>query len=100
MTIVWTGIQMEGGDSFVGSEIKMTLEDKGYWVALSMAPGIGPKRFQKILDFFGSAEAGWKGSMQAWEKLLGAKAAAGFYEFRKGVDPVGILERLDRKAIK
>jgi len=78
----------------------MTLEDKGYWVALSMAPGIGPKRFQKIIHFFGSAEAGWKGSIQAWEKVLGPKAAAGFHEFRKRVEPVGILERLDRKAIK
>jgi DNA processing protein len=80
--------------------MKMTIEEKGYWVALSMAPGIGPRRFRKILDFFGRAEEAWRASPQALLKLLGASLATGFSDFRRGVDPRTIIEDLEKKGIK
>lgn len=78
----------------------MTIEEKGYWVALSMAPGIGPKRFQRILDFFGRAEEAWQASPQVLQKLLGGKLAVEFSDFRRQVEPRAILEDLAKKRMK
>jgi DNA processing protein len=37
-------------------------EERDYWVALSLAAGIGPVRFQRLLEQCGSAEAAWHAS--------------------------------------
>ncbi|MFQ5593522.1 MAG: DNA-processing protein DprA [Anaerolineae bacterium] len=43
-------------------------EDLKYWVGFNMVPGIGPKRFESLLKYFGSAGDAWQahaGDLQA-----------------------------------
>lgn len=58
-------------------------QEKTYWVAFSVFPGIGPVRFRLLLDRFGSAKA-------AWAAPLSEK----FIHFRKTFDIEEYLERL------
>jgi DNA processing protein len=46
------------------------VDEVAYWVAFNLVPGIGPKRTQLLLDYFGSLE-------QAWEADTWRLAAAG-----------------------
>ncbi|MEK7592031.1 MAG: DNA-processing protein DprA [Patescibacteria group bacterium] len=59
-------------------------EERKYWVAFSVFPGVGPVRFRLLRDFFGSAKAAWN----APEKTLRAvklpeKLVNEFLDFRK-----------------
>jgi len=36
------------------------LDQKAFWVGLSLAPGIGPAKFRRLVDALGSPEAAWK----------------------------------------
>ncbi len=38
----------------------MSDEELAHWVAFTRVPGIGPARFQKLLDFFGDAVTAWR----------------------------------------
>ena len=35
-------------------------DERAYWVVLSMATGIGPVRFQRLLDVCGGARGAWQ----------------------------------------
>ena len=38
------------------------MDDVKYWVGFNLVKGVGPVRFRRLLDFFGSAEAAWLAS--------------------------------------
>lgn len=59
-------------------------DEKRYWVAFSVFPGIGPVRFGHLLNTFGTAKA-------AWEAPLSDK----FIHFRKTFDIDEYLEKLN-----
>jgi len=59
-------------------------DEKRYWVAFSVFPGIGPVRFRLLLEHFGSAK-------KAWEAPLSDK----FIHFRKTFDIDEYLEKLE-----
>lgn len=44
-------------------------DERVYWLALHRAPGVGPRRFQKLLEHFGSARATFEAGV---EDLVGA----------------------------
>ncbi len=58
-------------------------EERKYWIAFSVFPGIGPIRFRKLLDLYGSAKA-------AWEQPLSEK----FVLFKKTFDIEAYIEKL------
>ncbi len=58
-------------------------QEQHYWVAFSVFPGIGPVRFQRLLDTFGTAKA-------AWEAPLSDK----FIHFKKTFNIDEYLEKL------
>lgn len=59
-------------------------EERTYWVAFSVFPGIGPVRFKLLLDYFGSAKAAWEASASELKKIkLGEKLTDEFVDFRK-----------------
>lgn len=69
-----------------------------YYLAFSLAPGVGPKGFQKLIRLFGSAERAWKGSSSNFKKAgVGKVNFAKFNEFRKTFDTREYLNKL-RKA--
>lgn len=69
--------------------------DLPYWLALNRVKGIGPARFKLLLDAFGTAEAAWRGSINAWQAAgLDTRTANGFEQQRKRIVPEAEVERL------
>ncbi len=67
-------------------------------LAFSLAPGIGPKRYQSLLRIFGSAKIAWKGSEKKLKAAgVGKVNFAKFDAFRKTFAISEYLEKL-RKA--
>lgn len=54
-----------------------------YWVAFNQAPGIGPKRFYKLLRHFGEARRAWEADGRELARELGEKITADFLAFRR-----------------
>lgn len=76
-------------------------EDKRYWVGLTLVKGIGAVRLRALLEYFGSAEAAWNGSLF---DLVGAglspKLAERLQQARKSVDLEEILSQAEKNQIK
>lgn len=54
-----------------------------YWLGFAVFPGIGPVRFKKLLDHFGTAKSAWEAGVEDLKKKgLGEKIAMRFDEFR------------------
>ncbi len=76
------------------------MEEKDYWVAFSVFPGIGPVRFKLLLDYFGSARKAWEAPASALKNIhLGNKLSDDFVEFRKSYDISSYLKDLRDKKI-
>ena len=59
-------------------------QDKKYWVAFSVFPGIGPVRFKLLRDYFGNVEAAWNSSLNDLRTIhLGDKLIDEFIAFRE-----------------
>jgi len=70
-------------------------KERPFWVAISLLDNIGPKRFNKIVDYFGSAKLAWQASDREWRKLnWGDKTIQGFLSFRRKFDPYRYLKQL------
>lgn len=74
------------------------METKDYILGFSLAPGVGPKGFQKLIRLFGSAQKAWEGSEADFKKAgVGKVNFAKLDEFRKTFDSREYLNKL-RKA--
>lgn len=72
-----------------------------YFLAFSLSPGVGPKRFQNLLKIFGSAESAWEGTAKQYSNAGVGKSAFGkFEEFRKVFDIGAYLERLKKAKVE
>lgn len=78
----------------------MDLDEKAYWLALSGAPGIGPRRFNKLLEVFGSAREVWEGSLPALSTVLGRSPAEELADYRKRVEPRKVWDALVETGYK
>lgn len=80
----------------------LSLDELAHWVAFSRFPGIGPKRFQKLLTFFDSdVIAAWQAeSNQLSEAGIDQKTIEKFVAHRKTVTPQLELERLEKRRIR
>jgi DNA processing protein len=66
-----------------------------YWVGFSHVSGIGPKRFERLLDFFGDAETAWcanKGTLK--QAGLDNRTIDHFLKVRSSIDPGRQLDRV------
>lgn len=59
------------------------LDEKLYWLGFSAFSGIGPMKFQSLLNRFGSAKAAWEAKEEDLSKVLGEKLASKLNRFRK-----------------
>ncbi|HLZ23596.1 MAG TPA: DNA-processing protein DprA [Ktedonobacterales bacterium] len=74
--------------------------DLPFWLALHRVKGIGPARFNLLLDAFGTAEAVWQSGSNGWLAAgLDTRTAAAFEVQRKGIVPEAELERLRRLRV-
>ena len=78
----------------------MAQEEALYWLALSRAPGIGPKRFFRLLEAFGGAGEAWTASPALLTGVLGRQPARELLAYRRAVNVEEEWEKLKTKGIK
>ncbi|MDP1723062.1 MAG: DNA-processing protein DprA [Candidatus Gottesmanbacteria bacterium] len=75
-------------------------DEKKYWVAFSVFPGIGPVRFKLLRDYFGSVVDAWNASPQALRKIhLGEKLVQEFIIFRESFPLDDYLTQLGKQHV-
>lgn len=75
-------------------------EEKKYWVAFSVFPGIGPVRFGLLHKYFGSAAAAWTAPASEYKAIgLGERLTAKFLQFRASFVIDEYLNELRKKQI-
>ena len=75
--------------------------EKICWIGFSAFPGIGPKRFNLLKQYFGSARKAWQASHGALLKAgLPQKLVNNFESFRKKFEPKSIFRQLEKSAIR
>jgi len=78
----------------------MLPEERKYWIAFSSFPGIGPKRFELLVKYFGSAENAWKSSEKELKGIgLPEKITLSFCNFRKKFSIENYLKWISREKI-
>ena len=78
----------------------MTTGDRPYWVLLSMATGIGPVRFQRLLEVCGAARAAWEASdFEMAAAGLERRTADALHRLRRQLTPETAFARLARLGI-
>ena len=71
-------------------------DERAYWIAFSVFPGIGPIRFKLLLSYFGSAADAWKAPEETLRSIkLGDRLTARFVDFRKSFSVESYLEKLE-----
>src|SRR3989344_4314776 len=77
------------------------MEEKLYYLAFSLAPGIGPKRFESLLLHFGSAQDAWKGNEKEFSQVgVGKATFAQFNAFRNSFDFKSHQDKLSNKNVQ
>ena len=75
--------------------------ERACWIALSLVPGIGPVRFQRLLEVCGGAEAAWQApDLQLAAAGLERRSIAALQRLRQQTTPVAALERLERLGMR
>lgn len=70
-----------------------------YALGFSAFSGIGTKRFEKLVDVFGSAENAWTADVHLLQKAIGQLTAKRFDTFRKTFDVKKYAEEVNKKGI-
>ncbi len=80
----------------------LSLDALAHWIAFSRVFGIGPVRFQMLLDFFhDDAAAAWQADSTTLAQVgFDSKTIASFLKQRATIVPQQELERLERLKIK
>ncbi len=71
-------------------------EEKKYWLWWNRVSGIGPARFYKLMETFGTMKDAWNTPDNELKSLIGAKAFSGYLETRASWDPEGEIQKLER----
>ena len=75
------------------------MEERNYWLSFSVFSGIGPIRFKKLLDEFGTAEKAWRANSQDLKEVIGEKLAERFSDFRKDFSISEYLKKLKKNNL-
>src|SRR5579864_6519978 len=75
-------------------------DERAYWVLLSSAPGIGPIRFQNLLQLCGDAESAWRApELTLAQAGLERRTIDAIKKLRKNTTPAQALAKLDHLGI-
>ncbi|MCX7667640.1 MAG: DNA-processing protein DprA [Atribacterota bacterium] len=80
--------------------MKTRLEELPFWIAFSHVRGIGPVRFRKLLEFFGSVKEAFYASEKALEEAVGKVAASLIIEARQNLQPESLYEEVERENLQ
>ena len=76
------------------------MDERLYFLGFSVFPGIGPVRFQQLLDYFGSAQAAWEAGLSDLENTgIGKIVSKAFVAFRPTISLTGYYEQLKKEHI-
>ncbi|GCE25725.1 DNA processing protein DprA [Dictyobacter alpinus] len=80
----------------------LSLDELAYWIAFSRVMGIGPVRFQMLLDFFhDDVASAWRASPRALAEVgLDQRTLDSFLKQRANIEPADELKRLDKLRIQ
>lgn len=79
----------------------MSFQEREYYLAFSVFPGIGPMRFQLLVKAFGSATAAWQQSQQDLLAIgLPSNITAQFVQFRQQFSITEYLDHLKKMQIR
>ncbi len=77
------------------------MDDKRFWVGLTLVRGIGAVRLQALIDHFGDAASAWQGAPDELHAAgLGSKVIERLIEARKSVDLDQLWDRIVAAGIK
>ncbi len=76
------------------------MDERAYWVLLNTAAGIGPVRFQHLLEVCGSAEKAWHArELDLARARVDERTIEAIRKLRQRTTPQAILDRLSRLEI-
>jgi DNA processing protein len=80
--------------------VTASVDERIYWVLLTMVKQIGPARFNMLIERFGSAEAAWNASMlEVAAAGLERRAVESLGKLKATVDPDAEWQRLQRAGV-
>ncbi len=75
-------------------------DERALWVACMQVPGLGPVKFARLLERFGTAVSAWSaGDQELRTAGLDGKTADAFVAYRRTNDPTALLSRAQRSGI-
>jgi DNA processing protein len=77
----------------------MVEDEKAFWVAINHVNGLGPKRFRRILDTWGTPREAWNQSKTELKRLLGERVATEFICLKERINPFKMLEEIYMEGI-
>lgn len=81
--------------------MNMTAEERAAWVGLHLVPGIGPTRFRRLLEHFGSAQAAWQAPARALQAAgLPQSVVEALLTTRRRTQPLALLEDWEKRGIR
>lgn len=80
--------------------MKARSDELPFWIAFNHIRGIGPVRFQKLLEVFGSAKEAFYASEKALEGAVGRVTANLILEARRILEPQRLYEEVERENLR
>lgn len=77
----------------------MDRETQGYYAAFSQAPRIGPMRFNRLMEYFGSVKKAYAAPRNELDKVIDKLTVSQLITFRTAFDIVKRLQECERKHI-
>src|SRR6478609_5747632 len=74
-------------------------DERPFWVAFHQVPHIGPARFARLRDHFGTLDAAWNASAPELGEVLDQRAAESVVRARAAFAPAREMERIERLGI-
>jgi len=75
------------------------MDERNYWLGFSVFSGIGPFKFKKILEDFGTAKKAWDSSDIKIKKNLGESLGIKFVDFRSQFSIENYLKSLKKENV-
>lgn len=78
----------------------MDSQELRYWLAWNRVPGVGPARFYKLLEEFGSMADAWEASAQSLQPLIGEKVLKDWRDTRAQFDVDAELRQVANQGFR
>lgn len=91
----------KGAFQVLEEETELSDDELAHWLAFSVLPGIGPKRFAALYERLGSAETLWKASRLVLERIqgIGEETIQALEKGRREIEPYRLLEQLRKSKM-